>query len=510
MKLKFTFMLKMHRHTRRRARCLTRCAPGGTFGPLSNMNQEFIFAGRPQRERGHFMRLHPILPRLLAVLLACGTAAGARAQAAPTNEELRATLQALQAEVAQLKQGQTDAARLAELERRIDLLASELERGRTGGAAGAPETTLQGQKGLAPAASKVYGVARGVSIGGYGEALFERFSDETQAGAPSGRVDQFDFLRQIVYVGYKFDDKILFNSEIEFEHASTGKGGEVSVEFAYVELAPSPKFGLRAGMLLVPMGFLNELHEPPIFHGAKRPEVESAVVPSTWRENGAGFFGDAGPIQWRAYAVAGLSSAGFTAAGIRGGRQSGARSRAEDFALTARADFTGVPGLLLGAAIFSGETGQGVTQDGREIGGRLTLFDLHGQYERRGLQLRALYARGSLDDVTAINRKNALAGNKSVGEGQYGWYVQLAYDVLTLGSGSRWSLTPFVRYEQLDTQDGVPAGYAEDPATDRNVWTMGVGVKPITNVVFKADVQRHRNAARSGVNQFNLAVGYLF
>ncbi len=455
------------------------------------------------------MGLHKIVAARRASLALVVLLAGAGAAQPASLEELRVALAALQTEVAQLEARGEAAARLAELERRIDLLAAELETTRTGGAAGG-EAPPAGAKGLAPAASKVYGVARGVSIGGYGEALFERFSDETQSGAPAGRTDQFDFLRQILYVGYKFDDKVLFNSEIEFEHASTGKGGEVSVEFAYVELAPSPKLGLRAGMLLVPMGFLNELHEPPIFHGAKRPEVESAIVPSTWRENGAGFFGEAGPLQWRAYVVAGLSSAGFTSAGIRGGRQSGARSRAEDFALTARADFTGVPGLLVGASIFSGQTGHGVIQDGRAISGRLTLFDLHGQYERRGLQLRALYARGSLDDVTAINRKNGLTGNKSVGEGQYGWYVQAAYDVLTLGSGRRWSLTPFARYEKLDTQDGVPVGFGEDPATERNLLTVGVGVKPVTNVVFKADWARQRNAARSGVNQFNLALGYLF
>jgi tetrahydromethanopterin S-methyltransferase subunit G len=461
------------------------------------------------------MLLHPT-PRtslnglFLALCLALAVSSPAQSASGTTPEELRDALATLQADVAQLKAQGAAAERLAELERRIDLLAAEIEKQRTGGAAGSDEGALSGVKGLAPAASKVYGVARGVSLGGYGEALYERFADDTEAGLPAGRTDQFDFLRQIVYVGYKFNDSVLFNSEIEFEHASTGKGGEVSVEFAYIELQRSPKLGLRAGMLLAPLGFVNELHEPPIFHGAKRPEVESAVIPSTWRENGAGLFGEAGPVQWRAYVLAGLNSSGFGAAGIRGGRQSGARSKAEDFGVAARLDFTGVPGLLAGAAVFSGETGQGAAQDGREIGGRLTLYDLHAQYEHRGLQLRALYARGTLDDAALINRRNGLSGNKSVGEGQYGWYVQAAYDVLTLRPAGLWSLTPFVRYERLDTQDGVPAGYAEDPATRRSALTFGVGLKPLPNVVFKADWARQRNAARSGVSQFNLAVGYLF
>jgi hypothetical protein len=121
-----------------------------------------------------------------------------------------------------------------------------------------------------------------------------------------------------------------------------------------------------------------------------------------------------------------------------------------------------------------------------------------------------VFAQGTIDDAAAINAQNKLTGRASVGEGQQGWYVQAAYDVMTLRAGSRWAISPFVRYEQIDTQDGVPAGFEEDPATDREVLTFGVGVKPITNVVLKADFQRHTNAAKSGISQLNMGIGYLF
>ncbi len=402
----------------------------------------------------------------------------------------------------------TSADRLAELERRIDLLAAELEKARTGGATEAEPPA--GAHGLAPAASKVYRTAAGVSIGGYGEALYENYAGTKQDGTAAGRTDQTDFLRAIVYVGYKFSDRILFNSELEFEHASTGKGGEVSVEFGYLEWKPWNKVGFRAGMLLVPVGFLNELHEPPVFHGARRPDVEAAIVPSTWRENGAGLFAETGSLSLRAYLVSGLSSAGFSAAGIRGGRQSGARSKSEDFAITGRLDWTGLKGLLLGASVFSGRSGQDASVNGTEIGGRLTLVEGHLQYQRRGLELRALGARSSLTDAALINSKNALVGSKSVGEAQYGYYLQVAYDVMSLHPSGRWSVTPFVRYEKLNTQDGVPTGFQEDPANARSLVTAGLGVKPLPQVVLKVDYQRVRNQARTGVSQFNLAVGYLF
>jgi hypothetical protein len=428
---------------------------------------------------------------------------------AQETEDLERKVEALQQEITRLKAQALDESRLAELERRLDLLAAELEKARTGGASAPPEP-VEGAKGLAPAASKVYRIDRGVSIGGYGEALFQAFADERQDGRPSGRVDEADFLRAVVYVGYKFSDKVLFNSELEFEHGSTGKGGEVSVEFGYLDYQATRPAGFRAGMLLVPMGFLNELHEPPIFNGARRPDVESAILPSTWRDVGAGVFGETGPLQWRAYTVASLNAAGFTAAGIRGGRQSGARSKAEDWALTGRVDLVSVPGLLAGASVFTGDSGQGATVDGQALEARVTLYEGHLQYEWRGLRLRALAAKGSIGDAALVNQANKLTGKQSVGESQYGWYLEAAFDVMTLGSGGRFSLVPFVRYEKLDSQDGVPAGYEDDPATERSVLTAGVGLKPIPNAVLKLDFQRYRNEARTGVNQWNVSVGYLF
>ena len=447
-----------------------------------------------------------------SAVLALTLAAALPAVAAPDEpslEELRRTVATLQEELTRLKATGAAEPCTAELERRIDLLAAEIEKLRTGGAT--EEMPLVGEKGLAPAAAKVYRRRTpGVSIGGYGEALYANFAQLREDDAPSGRTDQFDFVRLITYLGYKFSDSILLNSEIEFEHASTGKGGEASVEFAYLEFQSRRELGLRAGLLLVPVGFINELHEPPIFHGARRPEVETAIIPTTWRENGAGIIGEAGPFAWRAYVVAGLSSAGFSAEGIRGGRQSGARSKAEDFALTGRLDWTGVSGLLLGGSFYTGNSGQGATVDDTEIGGRVTLFDVHGQWEHRGLQVRGLWARSTIADTALVNQRNGLTGTRSVGEAQTGYYLEAAYDIMSLAPKGRWSIVPYLRYEWLDTQVGVPPGYEEDPAMDRQVLTAGLGIKPIPQVVVKLDFQHFTNEARTGVDQFNIALGFLF
>jgi hypothetical protein len=353
-----------------------------------------------------------------------------------------------------------------------------------------------------------------VSVGGYGEAVYRNFGNRREDGAASRAASRADQLRVVLYTGYKFDERILFNSEIEFEHATTGAGdeelGEVSVEFAYLDFRAFENAGFRAGMVLVPMGFVNELHEPPVFLSADRPRVERSLIPATWREVGAGVFGESGAIEWRGYVVASLDAAGFSSGGIRGGRQQGSESLAEDLGFTGRVDFTGVDGLLLGASLFTGETGQGRELDGRPVDGRLTLFDLHAQYQHRGVWLRALFAAARLGDAARINALNGLEGNASVGSRQRGFYVEGGYDLMSLAPHGRWSVTPFLRYERLDTQREVPGGFERNPARDETIWTAGVSVKPLPQVAIKADYQWFSNEAATGVNQFHLGVGYLF
>ncbi len=441
------------------------------------------------------------------------TLSAAPGSAQESVEHLQRAVSELQAEVARLKAENTGADRLVEIERRIDLLAAEIEKARTGGAS-ETEAPAQGEHGFAPAASKVYRKASGVSIGGYGEALYQNFGTHAQNGTPADRLNQLDLVRIVLYTGYKFSDRILFNSEIEFEHATTGEGaeerGEVSVEFGYLDFKPWRNVGIRAGMVLLPVGFVNELHEPPIFLSARRPEVEQAIIPATWREVGAGLFGETGPLEWRAYVVAGLNSEGFSSTGIRGGRQQGSQSVAEDIALAGRVDYVGPPGLLLGGAVVSGNSGQGATAAGQAIQGRLTLFDLHGQYQHRGLWLRALYAQSSLGDSALINARNGLAGDRSVGSRQRGYYVEAGYDIMNAHPRGQWAVVPFVRYEGVDTQLRVPEGFARNPALDRKIITAGISVKPLSSVAIKADYQAVSNRARSGVSQFNLSVGFLF
>ncbi len=412
-----------------------------------------------------------------------------------------------------------DTTEIAHLKAQIEAITRELEELKLGREVVARADTAV--LGFGPAASKVYRGQEGVSLGGYGEVLYEKFSSSRQDGQLSGKTDQLDALRAIVYVGYKFNDRLIFNSEIEFEHAHTGQGGVVEMEFAYVDYRLSPQLGLRAGLLLLPVGILNEQHEPPTFPSARRTEVETAIIPSTWRENGIGVFGSVGDLSYRAYLVNGFDAVGggssraggFSASGLRGGRQSGARAIAEDFALAVRADYTGILGLTIGGSAYLGQSGQGRNLPPSFGTGTLDvgtyIWELHGLYQARGFDLRALYVQAGVSDVAALNGARGLTGTASVGERLEGWYLQASYDILRRTRSSH-QLAPFARYEELNTQARVPAGFTADPANDQRLITLGVSWKPILQVAFKADYQIRHNQARTAVNQFSAAISYLF
>jgi len=421
-------------------------------------------------------------------------------------EALRAEIEALRRELEAREERAPAAAgeaetgdALAELERKIDVLAEEIERLRVGAepTAEAADGEVPRALGLAPAASKVYRTDRGLSIGGYGEMLYQR-----QDGP---RNDRLDFLRAIVYFGYKFDDRFVFNSEIEIEHAD-----EVFLEFAYLDWLYRPELNLRGGLVLLPMGLVNEIHEPTTFLGAKRPDVEQVIIPTTWRENGFGAFGEVGPVSYRTYVINGLNGASFGSGGLRGGRQKGSQALADDLAWVGRVDWDAVPGLLVGGSAYVGDSGQDrLAIGGGTIDARTTIVEGHAEWRWRGLRLRGLAARAEVEDVARLNATLGFTGAQSIGEELRGHYLEAGYDLFS-GRGGRASLTPYARWEEVDTQAEVPPGFSRNPANDFESLTLGFAFQPIDPIVLKFDWQDYDNAAGTGTDRLNVALGYIF
>lgn len=395
-------------------------------------------------------------------------------------------------------------AEVKNLERKTDVLSQEVEKLRTNLSI-PDEVKYKSAYGLGPAASKVYQAGKGLSIGGYGEANYQVTVDDEK-----NKTDNADFERLVLYAGYKFSDSILFNSELEFEHGSTDSGGTVSVEFAALDFFIDPRANIRAGMVLMPMGFINPIHEPPFYFGNNRPEVERQIIPSTWREIGVGLFGELLPnLTYTTYVVNGLNAANFTSDGIRSGRQKGSQAKAEDLAFVGRLDYVleSIPGLSFGGSAYLGNSGQNQLFAGQQVDAFTQLYEGHVQWKYRGLEFRALGSYGHIDDAGILST----AKKQTIGSENYGWYTELGYDILPLIiSNTSQYLAPFFRYEQLDTLAGTGFGFADDETKDRYIYQFGLHYKPIPNVVIKADYRNFNAKKGSLPDDFNLGFGFIF
>lgn len=402
--------------------------------------------------------------------------------------------------------------RIAALERQVQALTEEIARLRTETAV-PEEKPLESKYGLGPAASKVYGNERGVSIGGYGEVIYSNPIDDQGTN-----VARADAIRLITYLGYKFNENIVFNSEVEIEHGFVGGStpsagsGEVAVEFANIDFHWKPELNFRAGMVLMPVGFVNEIHEPPYYFGVLRPETETRLLPSTWRELGAGVFGNLGEtLEYRAYVTTGFNANGFGSDGFRGGRQRGNRAIAEDTAFVLRADWSPdlLPGFDVGGSAYYG----GVDQ---EIAGlpdsNLLILEGHAQYRVGPFHSRLLVAYTDLSNAGALSTALGKASTAGIASNMLGGYVELGYDVwpLLFGESNEQALEPYVRFEMIDTQHDVPSAFVANRNLDYWVLSTGFSYFPHPNVVLKAEYRNEHADLGARLDQIALGIGFAY
>jgi len=312
---------------------------------------------------------------------------------------------------------------------------------------------------------------------------------------------------------HRFDDKTKVVTELEVEHAvsSADDAGEVEVEQAYVERQLNPTWALRAGLFLMPVGLLNENHEPTAFYGVERNFVETAIIPSTWREGGVQFVGAFGNgLTLQAGATTSFDLTKWDAASEEGREsplgsvhQELALAKAKDIALFGALNWRGLPGLQLGGSLFTG----GATHGQAVASSRIALWDLHARWTPGRWDLTALYSRGTISDTAALNQ--LLVGGTSLIPSSFdGGYLQAAY---RLWSHEDLALSPFVRWERFNTaRSYADLGPGLTPAATEaeRVWTVGANLQFGNGLVFKADLQRfQRDKDR---DRFNLGLGWSF
>lgn len=336
---------------------------------------------------------------------------------------------------------------------------------------------------------------------GYGEFHYNNPETGTMDQSATSLADVHRF---VLGWTYEFTPAFRLDAEIDYEHAAR----EIELEYAHIDYDMSSTMTLRVGSLLMPVGPLNEFHEPPLFYSVERPYVQRSIIPTTWQENGIGVVGRAanGSLGYRAYLVTGLNAVNFTAAeGIREGRSGSSEANAEDLAGVARLEYATTAGLSLGASGYYG----GADQSELGLGDvKVGMVALDARFRRGGVDLRGVFARDFLDGADSV----AAVTGENVGEAMQGFYAEAAYDLLRRDAkpDSRRSLFLFARYERFDTNAEMPTGLTADPAFDREVITGGVAYLPIEKISFKADFEHWEDGTEATLNRINLGAAFLF
>ena len=438
-------------------------------------------------------------PRKTVLALSLALAAGAASAQTATEIELARKLDLLAAELAAVK---------------VQLAQIQKDRAAQAPATAAPVAAAAPAS--SPAAAPVVATASAANSGAsnqpatvltsYGEINYNR---PTRASENA----QADVRRFVLGYQHRFDAKTKVVTELEVEHAvsSADDPGEVEVEQAYIEHQFTPTWAARAGLFLIPAGLLNENHEPTSFYGVERNFVETAIIPSTWREGGVqivGSFDNGLTVQggvttsfdltkWDATSTEGRESP------LGAIHQEMALAKARDLAVFGAVNWRGVPGLLLGGSLFTGNAthGQATTQS------RITLWDLHARWTPGRWDLSSVYSRGTISNTAALNA--TLVGNPTLIPKSFdGWYVQGAYKVW---SHEDYALSPFVRWEQFNTARSyadLGPGLTPDASPYERVVTLGANFQITPQIVVKADYQRFRE--NKDLNRVNLGLGWSF
>lgn len=364
-------------------------------------------------------------------------------------------------------------------------------------------------------ADRLLGDNNRLSIGGYAQIDYNQLIGNNQLH--NGKLDVH---RLVMMFGYKFTDNTKFITEIEFEHVS-----EVYVEQAFLQHRINDFINLRAGLMLVPMGIINEYHEPLLFNGVERPNTDGYIVPTTWRELGAGITGriDNMQLKYQAYVMNGFN--GYNGAakfdgtnGFRKGRQKGAESYISSPTFSLKFDYYGVNNLKLGLAYYGGKS-QSTLFNGLEksndfamaqadssaVG--INMVGLDAIYGINGIEVRGVLIYNQNTNTAQYNS----FGTTDMGSAMLGYYVEVGYNVFQK-TNIKSQLIPFVRFENYNTQYEMAGDVLKNDANNRTEITAGLGWKITPGAVIKADYQKVTTANKSTNPKhiINMGVGVWF
>lgn len=347
------------------------------------------------------------------------------------------------------------------------------------------------------------------AIGGYGELVFYTdFANENVV----------DLQRVVLFFGHNFSNVWRFYSEFEVEHAvaSSDDVGEFEIEQAFIDGVFSKRIALRAGLIIMPMGIINQFHESPSFNGTQRPLVDTLIIPTTWREPGAGIFGEFFEgLTYQLYAVTGFNANGFTAeSAIREGHQEASKAFGGDWGAIARLEYEPRLGMAIGLSAYGATSGNSITARIGKV--PVGLFDIDFRFHHRGWSVRAQLAALAVGSTKALNEVLLYGSAEQRAAGPvssfaWGGYAEVGYDLFQfMRIPSDMSLTLFLRAEAADTQASVQDGFRARPEFTRYAAVVGAVYRPLPQLGFKADYTHMWRGEGTTAPQLALAATWMF
>ncbi|MDD3762381.1 MAG: porin [Nevskiales bacterium] len=376
---------------------------------------------------------------------------------------------------------------------------------------------------------------------GYGVINYQRydFYENSQDDTAESRA-RTDLERIVLAPTYDFGNGYAFVAEIEFEHGGTGatvefeqeeagefeteveKGGEVVLEQAHLQIEVSPWLNWRLGEIVVPFGMVNTHHQPSQYFTLERSLAETSLIASVWHETGVELYGAVGQLRYQLQVVTALDSSGFSGPEfVRGGMQGRLEfDNADDLAVVGRADYSLAPGVLLGGAVYYGDSAGNRPRKNLDVSAAVTLLEVHGRYERGPLIVRGQYISGTIENADEVTRANYTTYNAGelgisktpVGSKAVAYFVEAGYDVMPLFGRSRDRLDVFARYDAYDTHADTEGTIVEVARYDREAITAGLNYQPMPGIVFKAEYSQREHAGTTGNEQevYGLGLGFEF
>ena len=362
----------------------------------------------------------------------------------------------------------------------------------------------------------------GTVLGSYGQFNLE-YVGEKLTGPMQGIAN---LKRLVLFVSHHFTDSVRGYVEFEWENAvaCASCSGAAEVEQAFVDWELCPHLNLRSGVILVPFGIINQWHEPPVFNGVNRPNVETLIIPTTWRELGIGITGRVAET-WRyeAYLMTTPDVTRLGAQGLRRATTEASLTPANTFMLAGRLEAEPLLGWVVGASLLAGDLRDGsrvFASENKPLGAHVPLIGagIDARWRRNGVEARVLYASFWLPNAGALMQADGADGGPlfnpdvtgAIPTRMFGTYAELGYDLLRLFKDSPQQLVPFGRIEYYDTQAAVPQGFTANRALATLEYTVGISYRPMQQLVFKGDTQLASHRRGPPQARLNLGLGYMF